>query len=142
MLKGILTTAPLYVKIKLMKKIVRKIPATMATQHPDHASRPFWHKEIFIPAAEEAKELLLSFNDFGISEYMWDWEGKLVDESILERLYGNNYNFFKELPLGKERFWLSRCPTPKVSTNFRLGAPPIAFLLRPSRAKKSVCTAR
>ena len=40
---------------KLVMKITkRKIPATMATQHPDHACRPYWHSETFIPAIEEA----------------------------------------------------------------------------------------
>ena len=119
-----------------MKKAIRKIPATMATQHPDHASRPFWHKEIFIPATEEAKELLLSFKDMGISEYMWDWEGKLVDESILERLYGNNYQFFKKFPLGKERFLTFRLPNSKVEHEFRMGRALIGMLSSASMAKK------
>jgi phosphoenolpyruvate carboxylase len=104
-----------------MKKLSRKIPATMATQHPDHAQRPFWHTESFIPAIEEAKELFLSFADLGISEYKWDWEGKLVDESVLERLMAQYFDYFKKHPIGKEKFLTFRLPNPKVETEFRLG---------------------
>lgn len=104
-----------------MKKINRKIPATMATQHPDHASKPYWYKEPFIPAAEEAKELFLSFSELGISEYKWDWEGKLVDESVLERLLASYYQYFKKHPLGKEKFLTFRLPNPKVENEFRMG---------------------
>lgn len=108
----------------------------MATQHPDHAARPYWHKDIFIPAAVESRELLLSFADLGISEYMWDWEGKLVDESILERLFGEKYHFFKKLPLGKERFLTFRLPNSKVENEFRLGRALIGMLSSASMAKK------
>lgn len=107
--------------VNTMRGEKRKIPATMATQHPDHAARPFWHKESFIPAIEEAKELFLSFSDLGISEYKWDWEGKLVDESVLERLMAQYFDYFKKHPIGKEKFLTFRLPNPKVETEFRLG---------------------
>ncbi len=103
-----------------MKIPVRKIPATMATQHPDHASKPFWHTEAFIPAVKEARESFLSFSELGISEYKWDWEGKLVDESVLERLLGEYFEYFKKQPLGKEKFLTFRLPNPKVETEFRM----------------------
>ena len=93
----------------------RKIPATMATQHPDHAARPFWHTESFIPAIEEARELFLSFADLGISEYMWDWEGKLVDESVLERLLAKQFEYFKNNPIGKDKFLTFRLPDHRVA---------------------------
>lgn len=119
-----------------MKKIARKIPATMATQHPDHASPPFWQKESFIPAIQEAKELFLSFKDLGISEYKWDWEGKLVDESVLERLFGEQYDFFKKYPLGKEKFLTFRLPNPKVENEFRMGRALMGMLSAASLSKQ------
>jgi phosphoenolpyruvate carboxylase len=103
------------------KKAARKIPATMATQHPDHAGRPYWHSEAFIPAIEETRELFLSLSDLGANEYMWDWEGKLVDESVLERLMAKQFEYFKNNPLGKEKFLTFRLPNLKVETEFRLG---------------------
>lgn len=93
----------------------------MATQHPDHASRPFWHSEAFIPAIEETRELFLSLAEVGVSEYMWDWEGKLVDEAVLERLLAKQYEYFKAKPLGKDKFLTFRLPNLKVETEFRLG---------------------
>lgn len=93
----------------------------MGTQHPDHANCPYWHKEAFIPVVEETKELFNAFSDLGITEYKWDWEGKLVDESVLERLLAEYFEYFKKHPLGKEKFLTFRLPNPKVETEFRLG---------------------
>ncbi len=99
----------------------RKIPATMATQHPDHAASPYWHTEAFISTQHEAEETFLSFSELGINEYKWDWEGKLVDESVLDRLFGQHFDFFKKRPLGQEVFLTFRLPNPKVETEFRVG---------------------
>ena len=77
----------------------RKIPATMVTQHPDNASKPYWHNETFIRSQYEAEEAFLSFSELGATEYKWDWEGKLVDESVLERLFGEHFAYFKKNPL-------------------------------------------
>lgn len=99
----------------------RKIPSTMSTQHPDHAAIPFWHDKAFINTSKEAKETYISFSELGITEYKWDWEGKLVDESVLERLFGEHFEFFQQNPLGQEKFITYRLPNPKVETEFRIG---------------------
>jgi phosphoenolpyruvate carboxylase len=99
----------------------RKIPSTMVSQHPDHANKPYWHTEEFIKTQNEALECFLSFQDLGVSEYKWDWEGKFVDESVIERLYGEHFDYFKKNPLGSEKFLTFRLPNPKVETEFRLG---------------------
>src|SRR6266542_1671557 len=97
----------------------RKIPSTMATQHPDHAQKPFWHSEAFISTQYESEEAYLALSELGIGEYKWDWEGKLVDESILERWFSNHFDFFKKKPLGIDTFLTFRLPNPKVETEFR-----------------------
>lgn len=99
----------------------RKIPTTMATQHPDHAQKPYWHSEAFISTQHEAKEAFLSFSDLGIDEYKWDWEGKLVDESVLERLFSEYFEYFSKHPLGFDSYLTFRLPNPKVQTEFRIG---------------------
>ncbi len=99
----------------------RKIPATMATQHPDHAAIPYWHTEAFISTQDESEETFMAFSELGITEYKWDWEGKLVDESILERLFSKHFEFFKKNPLGIDTFLTFRLPNPKVETEFRIG---------------------
>jgi phosphoenolpyruvate carboxylase len=93
----------------------------MATQHPDHASIPYWHTNEFISTNLESHETYLSYSELGIYEYKWDWEGKLVDESVLERLFGEYFKFFKKEPLGKQTFLTFRLPNPKVETEFRIG---------------------
>lgn len=98
----------------------RKIPATMVTQHPDHASVPYWYEEAYISTQEEAEEAYRSFAELGSTEYKWDWEGKLVDESVLERLFGNYFDYFKTHPIGRDKFLTFRLPNPKVETEFRL----------------------
>jgi phosphoenolpyruvate carboxylase len=100
---------------------LRKIPATMVSQHPDNARSPYWHANAFVPTGSETEECFLSFSDLGVSEYKWDWEGKLVDESVIERLYAQYYDFFKKYPLGQDRFLTFRLPNPTVETEFRLG---------------------
>lgn len=75
----------------------------------------------FISTAEETHELFLSFSDLGVSEYKWDWEGKLVDESVMERLLQDHYEFFQKNPIGQEKFLTFRLPNPQVETEFRLG---------------------
>lgn len=101
--------------------IKRKIPATMVTQHPDHAHTPYWHYRPFISTQEEPYELFLSFKELGATEYKWDWEGKLVDEAIVERIMGEYYDYFKETQIGKDKFITFRLPNPKVETEYRLG---------------------
>lgn len=120
----------------MLKTKHRNIPATMATQHPDHANVPYWHNASFIPAVEEYKELFLNYADLGITEYKWDWEGKLVDESVLERLYGEKYDFFKKKPIGKEKFLTFRLPNPKVENEFRMGRALMGILASASMAKQ------
>lgn len=93
----------------------------MATQHPDHAKKPYWHSQAFISTQYEAEETYLAYSELGITEYKWDWEGKLVDESILERLFSSYFDFFKKKPLGVDTFLTFRLPNPKVETEFRIG---------------------
>lgn len=100
---------------------MRKISATMASQHPDHAGKPFWHDKEFISAQDEIREAYLNYSELGIDEYKWDWEGKLVDESVLERMWGQYYDYFKKEQIGRDKFLTFRLPNPKVETEFRLG---------------------
>ncbi len=117
--------------------INRKIPATMATQHPDHASKPFWHASAFIATTHEAYESFVCFSELGLDEYKWDWEGKLVDESVLERLLADHWEYFKKHPLGKDKFLTFRLPNPKVQHEFRLGRALMGILSAAGLAKEA-----
>lgn len=115
---------------------MRKIPSTMASQHPDHASRPYWHSKQFISTQFEAHECFLTFSELGADEYKWDWEGKLVDESVIERLLGEHFDYFKRHPLGVEKFLTFRLPNPKVETEFRIGRAFMGILAASALAKQ------
>lgn len=108
----------------------------MASQHPDHASKPYWLEREFITVADETEECYRSFSELGISEYKWDWEGKFVDESVVERLLSQYYDYFKKNPLGKEMFLTFRLPNPKVETEFRLSRAIMGILSAAGLAKQ------
>lgn len=116
-----------------MKRI---IPTTMASQHPDHAGKPYWHSKEFVSTRQEVKECFLTFSDLGIDEYKWDWEGKFVDESVVEKLLGEHFDYFAQHQLGKEKFITFRLPNPKVETEFRLGRAFMGILAAASLAKQ------
>lgn len=90
---------------------MRNIPGTMATQHPDNASAPYWDKtEPFISVYQEIAEALTCFKDLGTSEYMWDWEGKHADAAVIDRLFSDYYDYFTEHQLGRDKFLTFRIP--------------------------------
>ncbi len=86
-------------------------PVTMATQHPDNASAPWWKKEsAFISTQDEIPELLELFTKLPIDEYMWDWEGKYVDEAVGEKLLSRAHDLFTKRPLGEDIHLTYRIP--------------------------------
>jgi phosphoenolpyruvate carboxylase len=93
---------------------MRKIPATMSTQHPDDAKLPPWVKQETIAGEAEVYEALFAFKELGCQEQMWDWEGKDVDPNIVRKLLMNYPEFFKENALGEDIFLTYRVPNPSV----------------------------
>jgi phosphoenolpyruvate carboxylase len=100
----------------------RRIPATMATQHPDNASHPYWktNGDAFISSYDEVFECYLDFAELGCEEYMWDWEGKFVDEAVVDRLYSEHFNFFLQRQLGRDVFLTFRLPNIWLERGYRL----------------------
>lgn len=90
----------------------RNIPQTMGTQHPDNAFAPYWETDGdgYVSTQEEVLECASSFKDLGCEEYMWDWEGKHVDEGVIEKLLTEYHAFFSKNQLGKDRFLTFRIP--------------------------------
>jgi phosphoenolpyruvate carboxylase len=84
----------------------------MATQHPDNADAPYWDKSgnSFIGFHEEIKEAVMCFQEFGVSEYMWDWEGKHADAAVIDRLFSDYYDYFSKSQLGRDKFLTFRIP--------------------------------
>lgn len=84
----------------------------MATQHPDNAGAPFWEKDHdgFVGSHEETLECVRCLSDLGVDEFMWDWEGKYADEAVVDRLFGEFYEYFRKNNLGRKKFLTFRIP--------------------------------
>lgn len=104
---------------------MRKIPVTMATQHPDNARPSSISGKRFISAADEIEECFWCFSELGVDEYMWDWEGKFVDEAVIDRLYQNYHDYFRKNQLGRDKFLTFRVPNIWEEPSHRL---PRAFM--------------
>lgn len=84
----------------------------MATQHPDNAFPAYWDEtnQPFIGVHKEILEAVHCFKDLGVSEYMWDWEGKHADAAVIDRLFSDHYKYFSEHQLGRDEFLTFRIP--------------------------------
>jgi phosphoenolpyruvate carboxylase len=120
-----------------LMKLQRKIPATMATQHPDHANIPYWKEssltptaagQAFISAQEEVEECISAFQDLNCQEFMWDWEGKYVDEAVVDKLFTTYYDYFKKIRLGRDLFLTFRLPNIWKEKGYRLARAYIGIL--------------
>ena len=99
---------------------MRKIPATMTTQHPDNAESAYWCGKSFINTTDEIEEVYKTFKDLDAEEYMWDWEGKFVDEAVIDKLFRRYTDYFKKKPLGKEKFLTYRIPNIWEESGYRI----------------------
>lgn len=104
---------------------MRSIPATMATQHPDNAGVSCFTGGRYISAQEEIDECFKCFSELGVQEFMWDWEGKFVDEAVIDRLYNLYHDFFKKNQIGKDLFLTFRVPNIWIESSHKL---PRAFM--------------
>ena len=59
---------------------------------------------------KEPKESVICFEELGVEEYMWDWEGKHADEAVIDKLFSEYYDYFRKHRLGKEKFLTFRLP--------------------------------
>ena len=82
----------------------------MATQHPDNAGVPWWGDSAFVTTQDEIDEVTTLFRELPIDEYMWDWEGKYVDEAVGEKLYSRAQKLFQKNPLGTDLHLTYRIP--------------------------------
>ncbi len=100
---------------------MEKFPFCMATQHPDNAKSPYWLKHsAFIDTRSEIEEAYRCFSELKIPEYMWDWEGKHVDESVTERLLEKYSDFFLKNQLGNQEYLTFRVPNPWEEGGYKL----------------------
>ncbi|MBI3379614.1 phosphoenolpyruvate carboxylase [Candidatus Gottesmanbacteria bacterium] len=116
---------------------MRKIPTTMATQHPDNAGKPYWYGQSYLSTSAELEECYRCFSELGIDEYNWDWEGKFVDEAVVDRLLHRYFAYFKKNNLGRDKFLTFRIPNPRVERQYRL-ARAFMVMITSSQLSKSL----
>ncbi|MFH1751215.1 MAG: phosphoenolpyruvate carboxylase, partial [Candidatus Micrarchaeota archaeon] len=99
---------------------MRKIPKTMATQHPDNAMPHHFSKKAFVNTQEEVEECFFAFSELSCEEFMWDWEGKHVDEGVTDKLIEGHFEYFKQHQLGKDIFLTFRIPNIWMEKGYRV----------------------
>jgi len=90
------------------------VPRCMSTQHPDNVNSPFFSDSEVLAGETEIKETYYVYSHLGITEQMWDCEGKEVDSRVVEKLLSRYPKFFSENTLGKDVFLTLRVPNPNV----------------------------
>lgn len=86
----------------------------MSTQHPDNVTVPFFAQGPVMEGMDEVREAYYAFSHLGCDEQMWDFEGKEVDEFVVEKLLTTYDGFFRAFPLGQEVYLTLRVPNPAV----------------------------
>ena len=109
----------------------------MATQHPDNACAPYWEQDGdgFISTREETVECASAFCDLGCQEFLWDWEGKYVDEAIVDRLFHEYYNYFSKRQLGRDIFLTFRIPNTHHEKGYSLARAFMGILTAEAHAR-------
>lgn len=108
----------------------------MATQHPDNAQVAYWNGKKFINTLDEVEECYRMYDELKCTEYMWDWEGKFVDEAVVEKLYQRHHEFFKQTRLGKDVFLTFRIPNIDEESGYRLARAYMAILTADDMAQE------
>ncbi|VVB58744.1 Phosphoenolpyruvate carboxylase [Candidatus Anstonella stagnisolia] len=89
-------------------------PRCMSTQHPDNVNTPFFSEGEVLAGENEIKEAYYVFSHLGIPEQMWDYEGKEVDNHVVEKLLARYPKFFAQNNIGKDVRLTLRVPNPAV----------------------------
>src|SRR5436305_14611490 len=91
-----------------------RIPRCMSTQHPDNVAMPFFAQSAPLTAEDEVREAYYAFSHLGCDEQMWDFEGKEVDDFVVEKLLSAHETFFREHRLGTDVRLAPRVPNPAL----------------------------
>ena len=95
------------------------IPRVMSTQHPDNAEAPAYAVDGVIKGDGEIIEAA-DVLSLGCDEQMWDSEGKDADTHVVQKLLGNNADYFsQEKKLGRDAVITLRVPNPSIELEMR-----------------------
>src|SRR3982074_1177080 len=77
-----------------------RAPRAMSTQHPENLATPIFSRDSLMSADDEVREEFYAFAQLGCDEQMWDFEGKEVDNFVVQKLLASNAQLFRANPLG------------------------------------------
>jgi phosphoenolpyruvate carboxylase len=86
----------------------------MSTQHPDNVAMPIFASGTVMTAEDEVREAYYAFSDLGCDEQLWDYEGKEVDNFVVEKLLATYGDYFRSEPLGERLRLTPRVPNPRL----------------------------
>jgi phosphoenolpyruvate carboxylase len=86
----------------------------MSTQHPDNVAMPIFASGTVMTAEDEVREAFYAFSDLGCDEQLWDYEGKEVDNFVVEKLLATYGDYFRREPLGGRLRLTPRVPNPRL----------------------------
>ena len=89
-------------------------PRCMSTQHPDNVAMPIFASGTVMTADDEIREAYYAFSDLGCDEQLWDYEGKEVDNFVVEKLLATYGDYFRREPLGARLRLTPRVPNPRL----------------------------
>jgi phosphoenolpyruvate carboxylase len=90
------------------------VPRAMSTQHPDNVAFPIFAQGPVMSAEDEVREAFYAFAHLGCDEQMWDFEGKEVDNFVVQKLLTQYGSYFRANPLGERLRLTPRVPNPRV----------------------------
>lgn len=86
----------------------------MSTQHPDNVNVPFFAAGPVMAGEDEIREAFYAYSHLGCDEQMWDFEGKEVDNFVVQKLLSGYEGFFRDEPLGRRIHLTPRVPNPRL----------------------------
>src|SRR5438552_343539 len=86
----------------------------MSTQHPDNVAMPFFAQSAPLTAEDEVREAYYAYSELGCDEQMWDFEGKEVDNFVVEKLLTTYGDYFHRETLGQHIRLTPRVPNPRI----------------------------
>ncbi|MDP9321192.1 MAG: phosphoenolpyruvate carboxylase [Chloroflexota bacterium] len=75
---------------------------------------PIFARDPVMSADDEIREAYYAFSHLGCHEQMWDYEGKEVDNSVVQKLLSAYEPFFRDHRLGDRLRVTPRVPNPRL----------------------------
>ena len=103
---------------------------------------PIFASGTVMTADDEVREAYYAFSDLGCEEQLWDYEGKEVDNFVVEKLLATYGDYFRREPLGARLRLTHACPIRGSSARRRRACLKCCTACRAMRTRRACSTAR